>query len=138
MHIHIGLIALVTVTVSGPACTSTAVKYPVDEHLLTGKAARSWHLIKEDFLRSAFIPCLAKRKIVISCGGCTSVFLRGILHIDSRGRYAGFEKTFGRFCGSSLPPDIAHCFISHFRILKFPPELRGMSLRIDLGRGLKC
>ncbi len=120
------------------SCATGAARGPVEEYRLSGKAAASWRVIREGFHREAFVPCLAKRNITVSCGGCTAVLLRGTLHIDARGRFAGFEKTFGRYCGADMPPDVERCFIEYFLKIEFPPELRGLSIAVDLGRGLKC
>ena len=72
--------------------------------------------------------------------GCegTAVVLRGVLRIDARGRFAGFERTFGRFCGAEMPPDVERCLIDYFRSTEFPIELRNLAIAVDLGRGLKC
>ncbi len=120
------------------ACASGAAKGPIEEYRLAGKAADSWKSIREGFRRDAFVPCLAKRRVVVSCSGCTAVVLRGVLRIDGRGRFAGFERSFGRYCGAEMPPDVERCFIDYFRTIEFPPELRNLAIAVDLGRGLKC
>ncbi len=94
--------------------------------------------IKGAYYRNAFSPCLAGKKVVVSCGGCMGVVLRGVIHIDKKGKIAGFIKTFDRYCGSSMPPDVEECFIKFFESVEFPPELRGLSIQTDLGRALKC
>jgi hypothetical protein len=119
-------------------CSEQLKREPVPEYRLRGKAEESWRRIKEAYYRNGFTPCLAGKKLVVSCGGCTGVILRGIIHIDKKGRIAGFTKTFDRCCGSSMPPDLEECFIKFFESIEFPPELRGLSIQMDLGRALKC
>jgi len=120
------------------ACATGAARAPVEEYRLSGAAAGSWRAVRDGFHREAFVPCLARRGITVSCGGCTAVVLRGVLRIDARGRFAGFERTFGRFCGAEMPPDVERCLIDYFRSTEFPIELRNLAIAVDLGRGLKC
>ena len=120
------------------SCSGQTKREPVPEYRLRGKAEESWRQIKDTYNRNGFIPCLAKKNVVVSCGGCTGVILRGVIQIDKKGKFSGFEKTFGRYCGSPMPPDVEECFIKFFETVEFPPELRGLSIQIDLGRALKC
>jgi hypothetical protein len=119
-------------------CSEQTRREPVPEYRLKGKAEESWRRIKEAYYRDAFTPCLAEKKVVVSCGGCTGVMLRGVIHIDKKGRFSGFEKTFGRYCGSTMPAGVEGCFMQFFESVEFPPELRGLSIQMDLGRALKC
>ena len=121
-----------------PSCSEQTRREPVPEYRLRGKAEESWRRIKEAYYRDAFTTCLAEKKVVVSCGGCTGVMLRGVIHIDKKGRFSGFEKAFGRYCGSTMPADVEGCFIQFFESIEFPPELRGLSIQMDLGRALKC
>ncbi len=120
------------------SCSGRISKEPVEEYRLTGKAAESWRTIKEDFHRNGFYPCLRKKNVTISCGGCTGVMLRGIIHIDREGRVTGFTKTYDRYCGGPMPPDVEKWLVDYIRSVVFPRELRGMSIAVDLGRALKC
>ena len=109
-----------------------------DGRLAIAAAAESWRTIKEDFHRNGFYPCLRKKNVTISCGGCTGVMLRGIIHIDREGRVTGFTKTYDRYCGGPMPPDVEKWLVDYIRSVVFPRELRGMSIAVDLGRALKC
>jgi hypothetical protein len=120
------------------SCSEQIKREHVTEYQLRGKAAQSWRRIKDAYYRNGFTPCLAEKKVVVSCGGCTGVILRGVIHIDKNGRVVNFTKTFDRYCGSSMPPDVKDCFMKFFESVEFPPELRGLSIQIDLGRALKC
>jgi hypothetical protein len=120
------------------SCSVQTTQNPVPEYQLKGKAEESWRQIKDAYYRNGFTPCLAKKKVVVNCGGCTGVILRGVIHIDKKGKVAGFTKTFNRYCGSTMPTDVEECFMKFFESVEFPPELRGLSIQMDLGRALKC
>ena len=120
------------------SCSGQSRGEPVMEYRLSDRAAASWKEVKDDFNKKGFIPCLAQKKVKVSCAGCTAVIVRGVLHIDSTGRGFRFTKTYGRYCGSELPLDVEKCFMNFFETVDFPPELRGLSIQVDLGRGLKC
>jgi hypothetical protein len=111
---------------------------PIEEYRLQGKQAESWITIKKNFTQEAFKPCLAKKRITISCSGCTAVMLRGTLRIDKNGKFQAFDTTYSRCCGSEMPPDLHECLLNFFQNMEFPRELRGISINVDLGRGLKC
>jgi hypothetical protein len=133
-----GILLLLFIASLSLSCAERAMQEPVPEYRLTGTAEESWKKIKDAYYQYGFAPCLAGKKIVVSCGGCTGVILRGIIHIDKNGKVEGFTKTFDRYCGSSMPPDVEECFMKFFKYVDFPPELRGLSIQIDLGRALKC
>ncbi|TFH39850.1 MAG: hypothetical protein E4G96_08600 [Chrysiogenales bacterium] len=111
---------------------------PVPEYRLEGIRAESWRMIKKDFYHNGFLSCLAEKKVTVSCAGCTGVILRGVIHVNREGQMSRFDRTYSRYCGDDMPPDVEKCLIMFFRSIEFPRELRGISLEVDLGRALKC
>lgn len=120
------------------SCGPVADREPLREYLLKGRQAEAWEKIERDFYARAFLPCLAAKKVTVSCSGCTGVILRGVIRIDRAGRMTGFDRTYHRYCGEEMPPDIEECLLRFFEEVEFPRELRGVSLEVDLGRALKC
>lgn len=120
------------------SCGPVTDREPLREYLLKGRQAEAWQRIERDFYDHAFLPCLAAKKVKVSCSGCTGVILRGVIHIDRAGRMTGFDRTYRRYCGEDMPPDVEECLIRFFEGVQFPREIRGVSLEVDLGRALKC
>ncbi len=110
----------------------------VQEYLLTGAQETAWKDLKARFVKESFGPCLKKRGVTVSCAGCTAVFIRAEIAIDKKGRFAGYKRLQGRYCGDTMPAGVEECLMEFFRDVEYPPELRGLTVEAMLGLAYKC
>lgn len=111
----------------------------LQEYELTGPQRERLHELRRDYYARRFHQCMKEQRRVSSCGDCTAVSFRVIITIGGDGRLLRYAKVHERFCGEpALPAAFEACLAAYLRALRFPEELRGLTVECDLGRALKC
>lgn len=96
-----------------------------------------WDSIENNWDKTFFAPFLKKYKIKISCAKCTGVTAVMVLSIHEDGHcHPKFIK--GRKCAFDYTQKQIDELEKSFMLITFPPEFYNTTIRVRLGRVLKC
>lgn len=118
----------------------TAQKSPIDtlEYSKFSKIQMaSWDSIENNWDKKFFASFLKKNKIKISCAKCTGVTVVMVLIIHEDGHcHPKFIK--GRKCAYDYSKKQIDEIEKSFMLITFPPDFYNTTIKVFLGRVLKC
>ncbi len=138
------ILFVLLVSAAGLSCRSSSTSPHknrdriIDAYKLPGPAFVQWIKLKEKWFGEVYRPALKKHGIRLNCSDCEYAYIRVVIHIDSEGRLFRIDRVKENICGKPAGEKLFRDFTDHFRKITFPLHLRGYSVRVTLGTGLKC
>lgn len=96
----------------------------------------TWKVIEDKWIKEQLRPYLKKRKIVLNCAGCESVYLGIVFTKDSL--TTTYKVIWTRRCGapfSKLQMNEIRLMINEIQL---PAEFSNTTFKVNLGLALKC
>lgn len=126
-----------------PICLSAApdaiVDAPYEPDYAKGLPDRHlWHQVRESFLKHRYPQILKKHGLKLNCGTCTTVYMDIAFSVGLAGNISVHSIDRTKACGGEFSEKLTQDFLDFLREYPYPASLRGKSVRLRLGTGLKC
>jgi hypothetical protein len=110
----------------------------IKEYELPDAEKNNWDIIKSEWMKTEYSACLKKYKLKMNCGGCSCIYMKAMVTINSDGKLSGWKKTGENVCGGKISRELENCFMEPLKKHVYPEILKGTTFEVMLGTGLKC
>lgn len=118
--------------------TGTEQTHAIKEYELPDPGKKQWDIIKSEWMKTEYSACLKKYKLKMNCDGCSYIYMKAEVTINSEGKLSSYKKTGENVCGRKMSPELQKCFMKPLEMQDFPEALKGTTFEVMLGTGLKC
>lgn len=97
-----------------------------------------WHQLRKAFIRHRYTQILKRYRDKLRCDACISAHMDIAFSVDLAGQVNIHHIEKEQACGGNFPQGMREEFIHFLKSYPYPTSLKGTSVRLRLGRHVRC